>query len=504
MRTSAVPVASTARLAAAIALSLTISCTRRPLVREVGTQGQPPPGSATGSTAIGGAAPGAPPPSFVLPPPPAGGGVVPPGVGPCENLQCKQTTCRAGNCVQPACLAGQKTTLRGRVFDPAGRVPLYNVLVFIPNVPLDPIPTGPTCDRCDTPVSGKPVTSALSDTRGEFVLDNVPVGTDIPLVVQVGKWRREIKIPRTQACTETVIDDPNLVRLPRNQSEGNIPKIALTTGGADIMECLLRKIGVQDSEFTPEAGPGRINLFAGQPGAATRAYDLSLNAGTPFRPARDFWDNPASFDRYDMVILSCEGNSFPDEKPAAARASVAAYADKGGRLFASHWHNVWLHAGPAPWPEVATFANLNTTITLPNNFVGEVDTGFPKGNALADWLVNVGASTTRGLLPIREGKSTVAAVNPMHSTQWIRSRATDPQQGVQYFTFNSPVGVAPEKQCGRVVFTDIHVSAGDRYGPPFPTGCMTTELSPQEKALEFILFDLSSCVQPDTRPPVIP
>jgi hypothetical protein len=456
-----------------------------------------------GNTPPGMSGPPVVPPPFVLPPAPTGAPTAP-GAGPCVNLQCQQTTCISGNCSQPRCPAGQKTTLRGKVFDPAGRVPLYNVLVYVPNTPLDPISVGPSCDRCDTPISGRPIASALTDTKGEFVLDNVPVGENIPVVVQVGKWRREVKVARTEACTETVVDDPNLLRLPRNQTEGNIPRIALTTGGADRLECLLRKIGIEDSEFTPEAGPGRVNFFVargvgGTP--ATSAFAPTLNAGAPFTPAKTFWDDPEAFKRYDMVILSCEGQQFPEDKSAAARAALVAYSDMGGRVFASHWHNIWLQGGPPPWSSVATFTNNQQT--LPNNYLGDVQTTFPKGNALADWLVNVGASTVRGQLPIQEGKRTVGTVNPTYSTAWIQSPATQ-QPGVQYFTFNTPAGAMAGMECGRVVFTDIHVSAGDTSGPAFPGGCVTTELSPQEKALEFILFDLSSCVQPDDKPPVIP
>src|SRR5689334_11602128 len=58
--------------------------------------------------------------------------------GSCEGLQCQQV----------ACDPDVSTTVTGTVYAPEGTIPLYNVVVYVPNAPLDPMPDGTTCDQC--------------------------------------------------------------------------------------------------------------------------------------------------------------------------------------------------------------------------------------------------------------------------------------------------------------------------------------------------------------------
>src|SRR5262249_10931864 len=67
----------------------------------------------------------------------------------------------------------------------------------------------------------------------------------------------------------------------------------------------------------------------------------------------------------------------------------------------------------------------------------------------------------------------------------------------QHVTFNTPLGAPAANQCGRVVFSDFHVEDSSNSQYAFPTECSNGAMTPQEKLLEFMLFDLASCVQPD-------
>jgi hypothetical protein len=449
--------------------------------------------------------------------------------GPCEGLECQQTTCTLGNCTMPACAANAPlTTVSGKVFDPAGKVPLYNVVVYVPNGPVPAFTDGAVCDRCDASIAN-PVASAITDTQGAFKLEDVPVGSDIPLVIQVGKWRRQIVVPAVTACVDTPLTDPNVTRLPRNQMEGDIPQIAITTGGADSMECLPRRMGIDDAEFTTEAGTGRIHLYSGADSGqstATKAFASTLNAGATLTRSTQLWNDKAMLKKYDIVIFSCEGATIEAEKPPADRQAVYDYVSEGGRLFASHWHHIWFSEGPAPVPSIATWRDREDP---QNPAIGMINTTFPKGAAFADWLVNVGASQTSGQLSIIEARDNMQLVDETKATRWITVDANEEcvpgcqndddlsdaerdacvadcnanPSAVEYMSFNAPLDVPEEQKCGRAVYNDVHVSAtgADQPGDPFPDSCEVRDLSNQEKAVMFMLFDLSACVMNDKDPP---
>lgn len=400
------------------------------------------------------------------------------------------------------------TTLSGTVFAPNGTLPLNGVTVYVPRDPVPPFTEGVQCDRCSVTLPGSAVTQTVSDATGHFSLPNVPSGVDVPLIITTGKWRRQVTVSNVSQCTDTPVT-ADQTRLPKNHVEGEIPKIALTTGGADSLECLIRKLGVEDSEITTDTGTGRINYFAGNGGIS------QITGSGAMSSAQTLWNSAANLAKYDIVFFSCEGNQNSNEKSQAAMDNVEQYTAIGGRVFASHWHNIWLggvfEAGNNGNQKITKWAGTNGNIASggiadwtgndgdPGNPINIDEQLNPKGVLFADWMMNVmGTAAGRDKITLvpqngggTTGRRTALNLDTTKAERWVKTAADNPQM----FQFTTPIDVTPDMRCGKVVYTDMHVS-GDPGTNPFPASACgnNTNLSEQEKALAFMFFDIAGCV----------
>jgi len=394
----------------------------------------------------------------------------------CVGLQCQQQTC-PGN---------TSTSISGVVYAPNGTDPLPNVTVYIPNAPVAQFTAGVSCPVVGAPPSGSPLVGTESNVDGTFTIDDVPVGVNIPLVIVSGRWRRQMVIPATTACQNTALP-ASLVVMPQNRNQGDIPKIAIATGSVDQVECVLRKVGINDSEFTDPTGAGRINLYTGShgPGAEIDSNTQSENV---------LMGTSSVLNSYDVLMLPCEAGQY--SQPAQQLANLITFANSGGRVYSSHYSYDWMYQNP-PFNSVA---NWNVGQAEPdggNSGIATVDTSFAAGQTLQTRLQNVGATTTPGQMTLDTlRQDTNGVIAPTQS--WLA--LNDPSAGnpVMQFVFDTPINAPVGQQCGRVLFNEYHVENLITSNPSmsFPTECaslngLVAGMSPQEKLLEYMLFELT-------------
>ena len=387
----------------------------------------------------------------------------------CTGLCLQQVTC-----ANPAVT----TTVSGTVYAPNGVDPLPGVMVYVPNGPVAPLPAGATCRQGGTPPSS-PLVQAVTGIDGKFTLTNMPVGGNIPLIVQSGKWRRQSVIPNVPACTNTPIP-AGATRFPRNHTEGDIPRFAVVTSSIDGAECLLRKIGIADTEFSGSSGTGRIQLFtgAGAGGASLpgSASEMQLEASSD------------TLHGYDTVMFTCQGNAFP--QTLAAQQNLVSYANAGGRVMATHYAYTWLY-NVAPFSATTTW--IPDTHPSPSDQTAYINQSIGDGLELAQWLQYVGATSTSGQIPLQILRHDYDGVIPP-SESWItlNDDPNFPNMSVQY-TFDTPVGTAPADQCGRVEFVDYHIeNLPGTSGLTFPNECPSGAMTPQEKLYEYMVFNVTN------------
>jgi len=478
----------------------------------------------------------------VIPLSPDGSFVVPPAATPppCEGgtgWHCKVNS----SCSTP-------TSLTGKVFDPAGKNPLYDVVVFVPNdVSMLPAITQGTkkCDTCADPI-GDYVVATTTDYTGTFTLKGVPTSKGVPVTVQIGKWRRTIGVDITNDCgNNNVSMSPTastVLRLPAKKSEGDMPEIALLTGGCDDMACFLMNMGVDASEFSGPGAGGRVAVYQGNSmplgfgGAGPTLSTANGTAGVCTGTNCPLWSTVQGFEAYDIAMLSCECSEGTNvNENAAAYTNLRSWLNEGGKVFASHYHYTWFRDNPsADFQGVANWGNTGNNDIASAGATGanyDIDDTFPKSVTFGQWLGAVGALSSTGAPPQMNG-TPVASINLKFvadsvktvnapTSRWIYDPATGTGEGgtaddVKYLSFDTPIGGIPnppdagpemtgKQYCGKAVYTDLHTGGSlTAMAADVPGKCTKADLTAQQKALEFLFFDLAACVTDDTQPPPPP
>ena len=395
---------------------------------------------------------------------------------------CAQS-CVGFQCQVAQCPVNAPTTLTGVVLDPAGKNPIYNAYVYVPaTLPLPVIPAGAQPDACGGGGNLPPaVTYALTGADGKFTLTGVPSGS-IPLVVQVGKWRRQTTINVTSCVSAAV--PPASTRLPKNHGEGNMPHIAITANGCDPMECLLTRIGIDAAEFKSPGAGGAVDYYLGD--------GIPLSGGSN-PPPSTFMQSVSTLRPYDLVMLPCDcGTEFFNLGPwsfvgAPTYSALSQYLGGGGRLFASHYGRHWIEN---PFPGVASWAPDGSLFFGDPN-VGIINQALPSGVNFAQWMSNIGAASGPGqfiITPTRYDTFSTTGLAKQVVTYKTGNVPAD-------FTFDAPLNVPLSQQFGRGMYTDMHLAQGG-LSFTFPQECPLSPLTAQEDAAEFLLFNLGGCITP--------
>jgi len=413
--------------------------------------------------------------------------------------------------VNTNCPGGGATTVTGTVYDPAGRNPLPNVVVYVPEDPgtIPPFPTGtPTC-ACNAAMPVHYVTAAQTDSTGRFTLTGVPTGKNVPLAIEAGRWRRLIALPNVSDCGTTQLPSSGSgqARLPRNRMEGDIPRMAILTGGCDNVACFLQRVGVSPSEFSAPGAGGRVDVYQGL-GATGPAAALSSGvAGDCTTSACPLWKSRSALEAYDEVFLGCECGDHDETKPASSLVAMHDWLDEGGQVFATHAQATWFKNGLSDVQSIAIWSSgpasgatgpfaVDTTSSAPN---------------LENWLAGLGAVDGGRDVPLDPAVvSTSVTTVPPSTHAWIHDVGAGddgggPSGNVKLLTAGTPVSApeaGPGLACGRIVFSDIHPGGGlaleqassDGSGAPaaVPGACDSSPLTTGEEALEYLLFDSRS------------
>ena len=399
--------------------------------------------------------------------------------------------CRGRFCQVPKCSGTDTTEITGRLFAPNDTDPVPGATVFVPVDAVPEFPTGLTCDLCNNlPYA---VTTATTAFDGSFSLRGVPAGT-FPVVLRLGRFQRVVQVEATPCVSQTIPYDNGTsmrgVRLPRRNNElstqDRIPRIAVVSGDNDQIECVLKRIGIDE-----------LDMYNGR-ALGTRNPPPIAESGTLFTDEK-------TLNNYHIVVVNCTDNQFQSLIGArGVQQNLERYVGRGGRLYVTDWAYDVIEQVPefAPYlcfepqktggaPMCMAGPELAMSADSYNFYGGQYKVLDPE---MARWLAQFPSIIDRNDR-VRVDYSFVV-INKVSDNADGKTKVWVDGPAMSFG--NRPQTVTLDyKSCGRLHYSTYNTEPNAVVSDTarWPNNC-GSKLAPQERLLEYLFFNIAACVGP--------
>ncbi len=305
---------------------------------------------------------------------------------------------------------GVTTTVSRHGLAPNGTDPLYNALVYVPNGGAAPtygvtaFTAGVHCGQCgERGDAARRWCSTLTGVDGTFTLQNVPVGSEHPAgdparpLAPPGHHphRRRLRQHRARLAYTGCRRPAGSARTCRGTqaSERTTSRSwPSSTGSVDALECVLRKIGIDRTEFSDPlhgrhrprpALQGRRRPRGGNHLGGDTAGRTSSGAARPRSTSTTWSTSPARANEYQKTAAQQHRHQLHQRRRAHLRHPLQLRVVSPTTLPLHRHRELERRPGDSPTDQDRLHQHE-----------------LPRGQALAQWLQTVGASTTYAQMPL--------------------------------------------------------------------------------------------------------
>ena len=276
-------------------------------------------------------------------------------------------------------------------------------------------------------------------------------------------------------------------------------KIAVSTGNKDQLDAVLGAMGL-------DATVG-FDCYEGRKTSTTKVMS-PCGSHSALAAIETLLADETKLETYNILFLSCAPGKFAS-LPAGTQTTIAAnlktWAGKGGRLFVTD--NSYDYIAQA-FPSDVMFLNgaavdaanvgVGGSSATPTQYLGKVN-----DTTLQTWLTKVGALTAGSNTLMLDGY-----LNNWSVIQSVPTTTSDEVDATNAVAYTAPGGTtkgpamsypqsikfditAPgaANACGRAIYTSYHTL-------PSTTVVNAANLVPQERILEYLMFEAGACVGP--------